>query len=163
MKNWIVLYTRSRWEKKVDKLLSDQNITCFCPLVKRNRKWVDRNKMVEMPLFNSYLFINASPLELTKAVQTTGVLSYVSHCGKPAIISDLEIDRIRNTVKTYSDIDTVPLSDINVGDHIKIKNGLFVDHLGEILEIQGKSVVMIIEKLNCALTVKMDHKQLLHA
>jgi transcription antitermination factor NusG len=163
MKKWIVLYTRSRWEKKVDKLLSDQNITCFCPLVKRNRKWIDRNKVVEMPLFNSYLFINATPLELTKAVQTTGVISYVSHCGKPAIISDVEIDHIRTTIKAYSDVDTVPLSDINVGDYVKVKNGLFVDHLGKILEIQGKSVVMIIEKLNCALTVKIDHQQLLHA
>ncbi|GGH18105.1 hypothetical protein GCM10007352_28620 [Mucilaginibacter phyllosphaerae] len=116
-----------------------------------------------MPLFNSYLFINATPLELTKAIQTNGVINYVSHCGKPAVISDKEIDRIRNTVRVYSDIETLPLNDINIGDRVKIKNGLLIDHTGEIKEIHGKAVVMIIEKLNCVLTVKIDQNQLLHA
>jgi transcription antitermination factor NusG len=162
-RNWMVLYTRSRWEKKVDKLLLDQNINSFCPLVKKNRQWVDRTKIVEMPLFNSYLFVNATPLELTKAMQTSGVITYISHCGKPATINDIEIERIRSIVKRYSDIETLPLSDISVGDFVKVKNGLLADHKGEIHQIQGKSVVMILENLNCALTVKIDQKKLLHA
>ena len=159
-KQWMVLYTRSRWEKKVDQLLADQNITSFCPLVKTNRKWVDRKKIVEVPLFNSYLFVHADQFELIKATQTSGVINYISHCGKPATINNIEIERIRTIVNTYADIETVPLNNIKIGEHVTVKNGPLLNHNGEIQKIQGKSVVMIIENLNCALTVKIDQKEL---
>jgi len=58
--NWMVLYTRSRWEKKVDKLLKEQNIISYCPVVKTSKQWADRSKTVEIPLFNSYLFVRAN-------------------------------------------------------------------------------------------------------
>ena len=162
-KKWMVLYTRSRWEKKVDQLLMDQNITSFCPLVKTNRRWVDRNKIVEVPLFNSYLFVQANHLELHKVMQTSGVINYITHGGKPATVNDTEIERIRTIVKKYSDIETVSLSNINIGDYVKVKNGPLLNQKGEIQQIQGKSVVMVIENLNCALTVKIDQKELLSA
>ncbi|WP_454802287.1 UpxY family transcription antiterminator [Mucilaginibacter phyllosphaerae] len=159
-RNWMVLYTRSRWEKKVDKLLSDQNIASFCPLVKTNRQWVDRVKLVELPLFNSYLFVNATPTELNKAIQTNGVLTYISHCGKPAVIKDVEIERIREIVNNYTNIETVPWNDINIGDNVEVKDGLLANHRGEIQQIHGRSVLMVIENMNCALTVKIDQKNL---
>lgn len=156
----MVLYTRSRWEKKVDQLLADQNITSFCPLVKTSRKWVDRKKVVEVPLFNSYLFVHADQSELIKAMQTSGVVNYISYCGKPATINNTEIERIRTIVNTYSDIETVPLNNIKIGEYVTVKNGPLLNHNGEIQKIQGKSVVMIIENLNCALTVKIDQTEL---
>jgi transcription antitermination factor NusG len=159
-KQWMVLYTRSRWEKKVDQLLTDQNITSFCPLVKTSRKWVDRKKVVEVPLFNSYLFVHADQSELIKAMQTSGVVNYISYCGKPATINNNEIERIRTIVNTYSDIEAVPLNNIKIGEYVTVKNGPLLNHYGEIQKIQGKSVVMIIENLNCALTVKIDQKEL---
>ncbi|MXV51300.1 UpxY family transcription antiterminator [Pedobacter sp. HMF7647] len=159
-KNWMVLYTRARWEKKVDKLLKDQNINSFCPLVKSNRQWVDRNKVVEIPLFNSYLFVKLNPFEHSKVMQTSGVVNFISHCGKPATINDTEIERIRSIVKEYSDVETVSLSSINVGDSVKVANGPFLDYKGEVYQVQGKSVVMVIENINCALTVKINPRKL---
>ncbi|MBL4678622.1 MAG: UpxY family transcription antiterminator [Mucilaginibacter sp.] len=159
-RHWMVLYTRSRWEKKIDKLLNEQNINSFCPLVKTNRQWVDRKKVVEMPLFNSYLFVNATPVELAKAMRTSGVLTYISRGGKPATINDSEIERIKTIVENYSDVESVSLSNLKVGDNIKVKMGPLTDHEGEIHQIQGKSVVMIIKNLNCALTVKLDRKDI---
>jgi hypothetical protein len=35
--SWMVIYTRSRWEKKVDKLLQNKKIRSFCPTVKSKR------------------------------------------------------------------------------------------------------------------------------
>ena len=54
---WYAIYTRPRWEKKVDLLLKDQGLESYCPLNKVKRKWSDRIKLVEEPLFKSYVFV----------------------------------------------------------------------------------------------------------
>lgn len=116
-----------------------------------------------MPLFNSYLFVKATPLELAKAMQVNGVLTYVSHCGKPATINESEIERIRTIVKNYSDIETVSLRDVKVGDNVKVNLGPLSDQEGEIQQINGKTVIMVIKNLNCALTVKINRKDILQS
>ena len=56
-KNWYVLYTKPRHEKKVAKRLSQAGHTTYCPLYKVKRQWSDRTKVVEESLFRSYIFI----------------------------------------------------------------------------------------------------------
>ena len=56
--NWYVLYTKPKWEKKVAEQLQAMGIDCYCPLVMKERQWSDRKKKVEMPLFNSYVFVH---------------------------------------------------------------------------------------------------------
>ena len=56
-KKWLAVYTRPRWEKKVDQLLKEQGTESYCPLNKVKRKWSDRVKTVEEPLFKSYVFV----------------------------------------------------------------------------------------------------------
>ncbi|HEV7622062.1 MAG TPA: transcription termination/antitermination NusG family protein, partial [Flavisolibacter sp.] len=48
---WYAIYTRPRWEKKVNGLLIQKGIESYCPLNKVRRKWSDRIKLVEEPLF----------------------------------------------------------------------------------------------------------------
>ena len=57
---WYVLYTKPRNEKKVAQRLSEAGYTVYCPLQKVRRQWSDRTKVVEEPLFKSYLFIQIS-------------------------------------------------------------------------------------------------------
>ena len=62
-KKWRVIYTRSNWEKKADELLKRSGLNSFCPVVKTQRKWADRKKTIEIPLFSSYLFVQVDPRE----------------------------------------------------------------------------------------------------
>lgn len=158
---WMVLYTRSRWEKKVDLLLKEKNITSYCPLVKTSKKWADRTKMVEVPLFKSYLFVNANYADLEKITQTQGVVTYITFSGKPAIIQDHEIENIRNIVKNYSNIETIPLSSLQIGDQAIITTGPLLNHHGEVQQLNGNFVVMVIKSMSCALTVKINSKELI--
>ncbi|MEY3687769.1 MAG: hypothetical protein RIR84_610, partial [Bacteroidota bacterium] len=50
-KKWYALYTKPRWEKKVDKALQQKGIEAYCPLNRVKRKWSDRIKTIEEPLF----------------------------------------------------------------------------------------------------------------
>ncbi|MCB0716695.1 MAG: antitermination protein NusG, partial [Chitinophagaceae bacterium] len=45
-RKWLAIYTRPRWEKKVNKLLLEKKVECYCPLNKVTRKWSDRYKVV---------------------------------------------------------------------------------------------------------------------
>jgi transcription antitermination factor NusG len=152
--SWMVVYTRSRCEKKVDMLLQNQKIQSFCPTIKTKRRWVDRTKTVELPLFGSYLFVNANPKEQLLVRQTFGVVNFVNHCGKPVRIDEAEIQRIKYLVDLYDhDVEAVPIPRIKIGDDLKIENGLLLDWQGEVIKINGKSVVMFMKELNCALVV----------
>jgi hypothetical protein len=54
---WYIIQTRSRFEKKCFNLLSLQGISVFLPTQKVKRKWSDRIKEIEIPLFSGYIFI----------------------------------------------------------------------------------------------------------
>ena len=157
---WLVVYTRSRWEKKVDKLLQTQKIKSFCPTIKTKHRWVDRMKIVDLPLFASYLFVNVDAKEQLMVRQTMGVVNFVSHCGQPATINDSEIERIKQLIDSHDNIQAVGMPRIKVGDHIKVENGLLLDWQGEVLKINGKSVVMLMKELNCALVIDTEQTAL---
>ncbi len=92
---WYAIYTRPRWEKKVNKLLTEKGIESYCPLNKVRRKWSDRMKLIEEPLFKSYVFIKITDESRTNVRMTDGVINFVYWDGKPAVIRDKEIQTIK--------------------------------------------------------------------
>lgn len=156
--NWIAIYTRPKWEKKVNQLIEQKGIRSYCPLIKKKQKWADRVKIVDFPLFSSYVFAQINSQEQERIRQTQGVVDIVYHCGSPATITDEEIERIKSIVenKQLHEIESVPYGQINIGDRIKVREGLLSDWQGEVITIKGKSVVMVLEQFNCALVAKVS-------
>ena len=70
-RKWLAIYSRPRWEKKVNQLLVEKGFESYCPLNKVRRKWSDRMKIVEEPLFKSYVFVKVTDEDRT-AVRMTG-------------------------------------------------------------------------------------------
>lgn len=150
-KRWLVIYTRPRWEKKVDRLLQMQGIESYCPLRKVINQWADRKKTVELPLFNSYVFVHITEQEEYKIRQTLGVVNFIYYMAKPAIIRDHVIEKIRHYNHTYPDAEIISLQEISTGDRIRVKNGLFYNQEGTVIKIQGKNVLMVFDHLDCAM------------
>jgi transcription antitermination factor NusG len=159
-KRWMVLYTRSKWEKKADKLLKNEGFTSFCPLIKKKSMWSDRTKIVETPLFSSYLFVHVDSKEQSRVQQIPGIVNFVVHCNQPVVIDDLEIQRIHSILKVHTNVETVAINARHIGDRVTINSGPLANHKGEIMQLQGDSVLMIMEKLGCALVVKVDKSKL---
>lgn len=155
-RSWKVLYSKPRWEKKVDLLLKQKGIESYCPMVKKERQWADRKKIVEMPLFNSYLFVKVNPKEELLVRQTLGVVNFVYFLGKPAVIRENEIIDIKHYLQLFQDIEIINVREISLGDRAKIKAGVFNNHVGEIVQIHGKNVLMLLENLECALVMKVQ-------
>jgi transcription antitermination factor NusG len=157
---WVVVYTRSNFERRIDKSLKEQGILSYCPVITSRNKWADRVKTVEKPFFSSYLFVKASPVELTKVRYSPGVIDLVSNNGKPVVISDHEIEQIKMITKNYCDAQIVSLKSLNVGDRVKIKDGAFFNMEGLVNRIMGTKVLMVIEQLDFAVVVKVGLDQL---
>ncbi|MEN9685553.1 MAG: hypothetical protein RLZZ28_1339, partial [Bacteroidota bacterium] len=94
-KKWYALYTKPRWEKKIYSVLVRKGLESWCPLQKIERQWSDRKKIVEEPLFKSYVFVHIDAAEKTKVLTTDGVLNFVYYLGKPAVIKTEEIELIK--------------------------------------------------------------------
>ncbi|WP_204268528.1 transcription termination/antitermination NusG family protein, partial [Escherichia coli] len=62
-KRWHALYTKPRWEKKIDTVLLRKGVESWCPLQKVERQWSDRKKIIEDPLFKSYVFVKIDDTE----------------------------------------------------------------------------------------------------
>src|ERR1700761_8327786 len=94
-KNWYAVYTKSRWEKKVYRLFCEKGMEAYCPLNRVRKKWSDRIKWVEEPLFKSYVFVRVAEIELPAVRLVNGVVNFVYWLGKPALVRDNEIETIR--------------------------------------------------------------------
>ncbi|MFN5931691.1 MAG: transcription termination/antitermination NusG family protein, partial [Sphingobacteriales bacterium] len=76
-KHWYAIYTRPRWEKKVNELLEKKGIQTYCPLNRVKRRWSDRTKIIYQPLIPSYVFVCITEAEKAKVRMTDGVVNFV--------------------------------------------------------------------------------------
>ena len=155
-RNWMVIYTRSNWEKKSSQLLSAHGYNAYCPVIKMKKKWADRTKTVETPLFKSYIFVHLLPTEEHKILQIPGVISFVKNANTPVSISATEIDRIKDIILSNTNVELVNYKNLGVGDRVTINSGPFADQQGKVTNINGTSVLMVLEQLGCALILKID-------
>ena len=78
---WYAIYTRSRNEKKVSMQLEERGLEHFLPLVPQLRYWKDRKKIVNMPIFPGYVFVNIKLSEKIRVLRTNGVVGLLSLMG----------------------------------------------------------------------------------
>jgi len=161
VKSWYALYTKPRWEKKIHKLLQLKGIESYCPLNKVRRKWSDRIKVVEEPLFKSYIFVRVEESLKTEVRYVDGVLNYVYWNGKPAIVKDDEIISIKKFMSEYEDV-KVQSFDAKPADEVIINAGIMMGASGRILRVLGNNIVEVrIDSLGMVLTAKFEKKNIL--
>jgi transcription antitermination factor NusG len=158
-RKWYAIYTRPRWEKKVNLLLSEKGVESYCPLNKVKRKWSDRFKTIEEPLFKSYVFVKVDDGEKTIVRMTSGVINFVYWNKKPAIIKEKEIQTIKRFLDEHENIQ-VYAKDIKLNDRVRITTGLLMDQEGEVVDIRRKAVRVAIDSLGYILVAYIERSKL---
>jgi transcription antitermination factor NusG len=151
--SWYVIYTKSRYEKVVADKLNLLGIEVYCPLLKRKKLWSDRWKWVEEPLFRSYCFVQLEDKDRDSIFTVPGVVRYLYHCGKPAIIREKEMDLLKKWLNEY-DHDSLEAGNLNVNDRIRIRSGALLDKEAKVLVSKGNYALLLLEGLG--LQVKVD-------
>ncbi|HEY6062056.1 MAG TPA: UpxY family transcription antiterminator [Chitinophagaceae bacterium] len=156
------MYTRPRWEKKVNQLLTEKGVECYCPLNKIRRKWSDRVKIVEEPLFKSYVFVKVNDADRTAVRMTNGAINFVYWDGKPAIIKEKEIIAIKRFLNEYENVEAMPI-DLKVNQRVRVTNGTLMDQEGKVLDIRRKTARVAIDSLGYILVAYIDRSKLTSA
>ncbi|MET0636003.1 MAG: UpxY family transcription antiterminator [Chitinophagaceae bacterium] len=160
-RKWLAIYSRPRWEKKVSQLLTEKGLECYCPLNKVRRKWSDRVKVVEEPLFKSYVFVKVTDEDRTSVRMTPGVVNFVYWNSKPAVIKEREINAIRMFMNEYENVEVQPM-DFRVDQRVKVLKGPLMDLQGKVISLGHKTVKVAIESLGYIL-VAIDKNKLTSA
>lgn len=155
-KNWFVFYTKSRHEKKVSDLLVRRGFEVFLPMQKVMRQWSDRKKKVEVPLFNSYIFVRIQERLIVQVLQIPGISWNVRHNDKPAILHEREYEVINRFLATGVTIEIVPAADFENGDKVTVIDGPLKGALGRVASNESSKFMVLLEALGQSIRVYLD-------
>ncbi|WP_341227040.1 UpxY family transcription antiterminator [uncultured Arcticibacterium sp.] len=150
--NWYVLYTKPRNEKMVAQRLQNIGLETYCPVLKTERKWSDRKKVVEEPLFKSYIFVRLEEHFRNKVFAVPGVVRYLFWLEKPAIVKDREIAAIKNMLNDFEHSEIVT-EEFEANDRIKLKSGPLMDMEGRVEYQNGHKIEVLLPSLQLKLVV----------
>jgi transcription antitermination factor NusG len=95
---WFAIMVKPRFEKSVASLLRQKGYEDFLPLTAESRKWSDRVKTVQLPIFSRYLFCRFSLHDQVAILNTPGVQWIIGFGAGPKSIPDQEIESLRKLV-----------------------------------------------------------------
>src|SRR5580698_7631701 len=152
---WYAVRVRSNYESNVSTVLEHKGVEKFLPTYRSRRKWGDRIKTLDLPLFPGYVFCRI-PLDARNQVLTVGgVVDIVSVGRVPAAVSDAEIDAIRTVVdsKVYAE----PWPFLKIGQTVKIHSGSLSGLEGILLRVKNTwRLVISVTLLERSVAVEID-------
>jgi transcription antitermination factor NusG len=150
--NWYVLYTSPRAEKKVAERIEQSGIEVFLPLHLCPRKWSDRIKYVEIPLFSSYVFVKTTDEILRTLLQIYGVSRIVYYLGKPAIVREKEIEAIKSFVEKAKGKEC----EFSYDDEVQIATGPFKNIKAKVMKTEREQLFLKVEQIGIIIKIKSD-------
>lgn len=155
---WYAVYTKPRWEKKVFLLLQQKGVEAFCPINRVKRKWSDRIKTVEEPLFRSYVFVRVNEEGKTEVRMTEGVVNFVYWLGKPALVKDREIEAIKKFLDEHKQVSVESLG-LQVNQKVRVNQGVLKNYEATVLSIHRNQATLRIDSLGYKLVAQVPvHK-----
>jgi transcription antitermination factor NusG len=152
---WFALQARSRHENIVATQLQGKGYDPFLPLYKVRRRWSDRIKEIELPLFAGYLFCRFDPADRLPILVTPGIVQIVGIGKNPAPIDEREIANIRTAVQ--SDLPKLAWPFQQVGQKVRVECGPLRGLEGLLLSIKGRHrLILSVTLLQRSVAVEVD-------
>lgn len=141
-------------------LFMEKGLVSYCPLNKVRKKWSDRVKLVEEPLFKSYVFVQVREEAQLEVRMVSGVLNFVYWNGKPAVVKAKEIDTIRKFLNEYEDVEARPV-DLQANQAVMVRRGLLMNRTGRIKRLMNNKVEVLIESLGYTLVANLEKSNII--
>lgn len=151
---WYAIYTCSRREKQVARMLGEKEVECFLPLriVFRAPK---RGRKIQLPLFPGYMFVHIALRDRTSVLQVPGVSRLLTFQGKPAAIPEAEITALQRLQDERFTAEPYPYLKIN--SEVTILNGPFQGLRGRVIRKNNRSrIVLSVDLLHRSVAIDMD-------
>jgi transcription antitermination factor NusG len=138
---WFALRVRPRSEKAVAESLGGKGYEQFLPLCRQKRRWSDRVKEVQLPLFPGYVFSRFDVQKRLPILTTPGVMFVVSVGKVPGPIADSEIEALQILVRSRLQVEPWPF--LHVGERVRIIGGPLTGAEGILTAMKGPSRLVV--------------------
>ena len=158
--SWYALQTRVHRERVVEQRLHERGLVTFLPTVTEVRRWSDRKKKVEFPLFASYLFVRLSPKKVDhlRVLCVEGVFQFVGTRGQATPIPEQQIDAVRALINGGVNWSAHPF--LKIGQRVRIRSGALDGLEGILLSRNGdQTLVISIDAIQRSLAVRVEGYQ----
>jgi transcription antitermination factor NusG len=152
---WFALRVKSTHEKRATSLLQYQNYECFLPLYTSRRRWSDRIKRVELPLFPGYVFSRFTPGDRIPILKTPSVICIVGIGGTPIPIDECEIAAIQRVVASGFGLSPHPF--LQIGQRVRINGGSLYGLEGLVADVRKRDrLILCVTLLQRSVAVEID-------
>jgi len=119
--SWYALQIRSKLGSLASATLCGKGYEAYLPLYRCGRRWSDRVKQLDLPLFPGYLFCRFDVCDRLPILTTPGVISVVGAGKTPVPVDEEEIEAIRAVLR--SGLVAQPWPFLQVGSKVYIERG----------------------------------------
>jgi transcription antitermination factor NusG len=154
--DWYAFRVRSRHEKLVSASLRGKGYEEFLPLSRSKRRWADRSKTIEMPLFPGYIFCDTERSEIGKIRCTPGIVDVIRAGSTPLPASRCEIEGLRKAMEAELPLENWPYIDPSTTGHVRITSGPLTGLDGVLVEVRGKErLILSVDLLRRSVLVEL--------
>lgn len=152
---WFALRVRPNFEKMVAMALHNKGYEEFLPLYHARRRWSDRYRTLELPLFSGYLFCRIDLSHRLALLTTPALLGIVSSGRVPLPVDDAEVAAVQSIVQ--SALAAEPWPRLVVGERVKVQAGPLRGVEGVLERIDDSfRLIVSVTLLHRSVCVKMD-------
>lgn len=152
---WYAVRVRSNHERIAADYLRHRGMEEFVPTFRMRKRWSDRVKSVECPLFGGYVFCRFDPREMVPVLSAPGVVNVVGFGNRPAPVPEEELDAVRRVLE--SGLPASPWPYLKSGDAIRIRSGPLKSLEGRLERVRDEwRVVVSVNLLQRSVAVEVD-------
>lgn len=152
---WYAVQVKTTHEKRVAAALDYFGFNCFLPMYESRRRWSDRTRDVELPLFPGYLFTTFDPVGRVAVLKTPSVIRIVGIGYTPTPIDDGEIAALQAVVS--SGMRALPHPFLQVGKRVRIDGGALEGAEGIITNMKKPNqLILSVTLLQKSIIVEID-------
>lgn len=152
--SWYALRVRSNSERAVETTLARDGFRAFAPTYCERRRWSDRFRRVESPLFPGYIFSRLAAEDWAPVLALAGIIHILPSNVTPLPVADAEVDVIRRICASALPVAPAAFAP---GDRVTVRSGPLQGAAGVIVRDQGAAhLVVAIEMLGRAVRVTLD-------
>jgi transcription antitermination factor NusG len=150
---WYAVQTRPRHEQMVAAQLDRDGVEVLLPVETQVRRWSDRRKLIQVPVFPNYVFVR---IELNDqrvyVLRRTGVIGFVGPNREATPISQGQMENVRTLMGTRVEFHSHPY--LTVGQRVRIRSGALKGLEGILLRITAdEHLVLSIDLINRSVIV----------
>lgn len=154
---WFALQIRHSHDFIVPNLLTTKGYEVLAPVYRSRRRWSDRFKEIDAPLFPGYVFCRFDPFSPSTGpvVTTPGVLKILGFGGKPEPLDETEIEWVR--LAAQHGLSPRPCEYLSIGSRIRVERGPLFGVEGILKRIKNRELLVIsVSMLQRSISVEIE-------